>query len=224
MTTTVEAVNSHLATDPLLADTLARGFISLRRTARKLIEIYGWETTEEAVVSALRRYKEANPHSPLREARRRLKDLSVSVRGGLALVTIPRMYEVQESLLEAWSETGPDQILGVYPAIKSTLVLLEADHLSEFTQHLDPRWVEHTEAPISAIRLTLREEGQALSILMIALTALAHHGIDVIDLSTSPPEYSILVHADSAPDAYGILMDLRRGPPAPGGSTRDDTR
>lgn len=216
MTTTVEAVHSHMAIDPLLADSLARGFISLRRTARKLIDLYDWDTSEEAVVSALRRYREANQRSPMHEAQRRLTEMKVDVRGSLALVSLPRILEVQERLLEAWNHAGPDQVLGVFPARRGTQVLLEADHLSAFTGHLDPRWIERIESPVSAIRLTL-PGAQALNILMIALTALGHHQIDVIDLSTSPPEYSILVEADNAPDAYRVMMQLTDGPAAPGG-------
>lgn len=66
--TTTERVHRHLARDPTMASARARGYLSLRRAARWLLEGYEWEATEEGVVSAIRRYEPpaglAETHGP----------------------------------------------------------------------------------------------------------------------------------------------------------------
>lgn len=59
--TVQELVWRHLEDDVVVRRALARGILSLRRGARELIETNGWDVTEDAVVSALRRWPGGEP-------------------------------------------------------------------------------------------------------------------------------------------------------------------
>lgn len=208
MGTTVEAVHSHLESDPALVDVLLRDVLSLRRAARWLIQKHDWETTEEAVVSALRRYAEDSESTSIWEARPKLDRAEIDVRSGLALVTLPRIPEIQESAFDAWVEanrTGPIALLW---GRTRTRLLIEERSVNALSNALSPTALEEVTAPVSAVRLTFPCQQPQIPLLTLALTGLAHQGIEALEVASCSPEWVIVVPGDYALEAHDVLCRL----------------
>lgn len=213
MTTTVEAVERHLQTDVALVDALARDIARLRRTARWLIDEYDWEDrTEEAVVSALRRYVEDHPTPPLQRDRELLTDTDVDVRTGLATVTLPRTQATHMQIPEIFSGLETLDLVAVSPGRKRLRILVDADRAESVRESLPPGQIEAFQAPISAIQLRLPAEPEAVSLIGHATSALVHRGIRVLDVITCSPDVFILVPDEETVDAFEAVGRLTRQP------------
>lgn len=221
MATTVDAVREHLKRDPALADALVRGLARFRRTARWLLEEYGWDTSEEAIVSALRRYAEDHSTSALARPRKLLPQHRVDVQGGLALVTIPRTHEVKTELLEAWESGGARDLFAVLPARKSLRVLVEAHSLIDFRREFSPHTVEETRQPLTALTLAADGKQADVNVASLGLIALRHHGVEVVEVLSSLGESTFIVPDAQRMEAFDVLSELTSPPPRPDqGSTR----
>lgn len=212
MTTTSEAVERYLATDVALVDLLTRRIVNLRATARWLIEEHGWDATEEAVVSALRRYTADHPEAPLARDRDLLAETLVDVHTGLATITLPRTKALHEEMPELWSSIEALDTLTVTQARKRCHLLAEDDKVDTVREVLPAGTIEEVDSPISAIRLTLPEEPTAVALVGHAVAMLVHRGIEVHDVLTCLPEAWILVEGEVTMDAFERVAALANQP------------
>lgn len=209
MGTTVEAVHAHLERDPTLTDVLLRDLLRLRRAARWMIEEHGWDTTEEAVVSALRRYAEDH-ESTLTDPRATLTEHRVDARGGLALLTVPRLYEVQGKLLKAWKRGNVRDLLAVLPSRRSLRLLVEAENVLDLRKELGQHTVEDIRQPVTAVTLARDGNPADVAVTSLGLTALAREGVEVLEVLSSTGECSFLVPDGERMRAFDVLSALTR--------------
>lgn len=217
MTTTVDAVRRHLERDPALADTLVRGIANLRRTARWMIAEYEWEATEEAVVSGLRRYAKNHSIPPMWAGRDLLRETSVGLQTGLALLSIDRSFELHEGMREVWSVVGPFDSTAVLPGRRHLRLMVDRFDLEEIRGVLPRRSVDEIVVPVSAVELSLPEEDpreRELGVLGHIVGVLIHQGIPIQDVATCTPDSMILVPEDQAVDAYEFANQLVEVPDA----------
>lgn len=215
MVTTVEAVHAHLARDPTLTDVLLRDLLRLRRTARWLIDEHGWDTTEEAIVSALRRYVEDGRRSALEDPRKGLPDHRVDARGGLALVTVPRVYEIQEKLLRTWKDGNVRDLLAVLPSHRSIRILVEAENVRKLRKDLGRGTVEDVRRPVTVVILACENETADVTVASLGLAALTREGIEVLEVLSSVGECSFIVPDDQRMRAFDVLSALTSAVPDP---------
>lgn len=208
MTSAVEAVDLYLQRDPTLADTVSRGLANIRRTARWMIDENGWDVTEDAVVSALRRYNDRNPQQPLAEARRSLPQGRVELRTDLALLKVPRTHDVQEDALQAWQASDVRDTLGVLPSRTTLKILVEESSLQGFCGELERKRVEDIISPVSAVQVKFSGRAPDLTVVVLLVSALAHRGIDIVEVMSCAPACSVIVQADHGKEAFDVLADL----------------
>lgn len=209
MTSTAEQVNRHLEGDVVMNEALARGVLNLRRAARWLIESRGWDTSEEAVVSALRRYEAPTGRPGIEEAHRLLSQASVNVRSGLALATMPRVRELQQRLPSFWWKVDGEDILGLLCRPTSIHFVLEDETLEQLKEALGPGALEDLNHPVSEIRFTLPEDGWGAPIsAAVVLNVFGHRGLDVLDVFGADPEISLMVPGCQGTHAYEAATGL----------------
>lgn len=214
MTTTVEAVRRHLERDPALADTLVRGIANLRRTARWMISEYGWDATEEAVVSGLRRYAKDRAVPPLWAGRDLLEETSVGLQTGLALLSIDRSFELHEGMRDVWSVVGPFDSTAVLPGRRHLRLVVDRFDLDDVRGVLPRQSVDEIVVPLSAVELSLPTEDpkeREVGVLGYMVGVLIHHGIPIQDVATCTPDSMILVPEDQAVGAYEFANKLVDG-------------
>ena len=208
MTSAVEAVDLYLKQDPTLADTVSRGLANIRKTARWMIEENGWDVTEDAVVSALRRYNERNPQQPFARPRRSLEEGQVELKTGLALLEMPRTHDVQEDALNAWKAADVRDTLGVLPSRTTLKILIEESSLSGFRAKMGRGRVEEITSPVSLLEVKFGGGSPAPAMVVLLVSALVHHKVEIVEVMSCSPSFSMAVPAAHGRMAFDILSKL----------------
>lgn len=211
ITTTVEAVERHIEMDAPLADTLARGIANVRRTARWLIEEHDWDASEEAVVSAIRRYAERYPTAPLTRERKLLNETQVDIRTGLALITVSRGYTLHEGAPDLWATMRPYDVFGVLPSRRRFRFLVEKKSIEAVQERLPAGVVKEIVEPVAAIKLALPGSNREMGVMSQVVGALIHRGIDVHEVVTCLQEVAMVVAGRMAVQAYEVAAALTKG-------------
>lgn len=214
MASTVELVEGHLESDLVIERAVSRGVLSYRRAARWMIEHNGWDTTEEAVVSALRRYQPPNPRTSIDEGYELLRWAQTGLTTGWALVEISAVPSVQTRILGTIEPHIGSRRVAVLPGTDRTVLLLE-DRLAEILQEKRPDEYEKIGKPVSQVRVGLSSHGPAAGMaLSILFNTFGYRGIELLGVYNSGPEYSFLVPDAFTEPAHDVLLHLRGDSPA----------
>lgn len=209
MPSTAEEVAEHLAQDPILEEVLARGILNLRRASRWMIEQEGWDASEEAVVSALRRFTTSDRGNHLRASREALRGAETGVRTNLALQDLGTgrlpdpATEVLQDVLDA---AGKVTLLS---GQRGARVLMEHP-----TSHATPERAQGFQRRtaikgVAAVRVSFPEPGPgANGAAAIIANALAQGGVRVLESFSCAPEFYYVVVRDQAVQAYEIVTKL----------------
>lgn len=109
MVTTVALVREHLRNDFVMRQALLSDYLSVRRAARRLIEVYGWDTSEEAVVSAMRRF-EPEERDWMGKGYDALKESATRIATDFGVLIVRNKPDVRQSVeksLRIVDEQGP---------------------------------------------------------------------------------------------------------------------
>lgn len=204
--TTAEAVLEHLEADLVLHEALSRGVLNYRRTARWIIDRYGWDATEEAIVSALRRY-EAPRRVEFHEARERLADAEVEAETRLTVLTTSRLLGVLERIPEALSLAEPEDTVALLPGLRELQLVVER-HLADDV--LDVLRSENARAEAAcALHLRFTEDDAATQVaIALTLHALGYQEKTVLGLYSSEQECTILVPPEELPSTFRLATRL----------------
>lgn len=164
--------------------------------------------TEEAVVSALRRYGDRHPHQALAEPLQLLPQGRIGVRSGLALFTLARTYSVQTTVLEAWTAAGVRDTLAILPSRKTLKVLTEEASAQDFSQAFGHRQVDSVRSPVALLEIRFDDTRPTVSVLALVLSKLGHNRIEVLEAMSCWPVCSIIVDAEDKMAAFNALSEL----------------
>lgn len=208
MPSTADKVQRYMEGDIVFERALARGTLNLRRAARWLIDQEGWDVTEEAVVSALRRYTRSPVDADVREGYELLHDAPVGMRTGLALVTVSDVGAVRRrarKTIQAEADAPPEAVL---PASETVTYLTEEKAAKAVASAVqDARDLVH---PVTVVRIGLPREDPATGVaLSVLLNTFGQRGIRLLEGFSSGDEFSILVRGQFTSDADDVLLQLR---------------
>lgn len=207
MVTTAEQVERYLEEDLALREILARGVLNLRRAARWLIKQEGWETTEEAVVSALRRYGGSSGAGQLEKAKQALGRADVGLRSGLALVSIPGGPGALMDLARFAGELGPDDTFAVLFGDQAFHVLTDARGLKGNLEAVGLG--DRPAMEVAAVSLSFLDDSKVfpLAVAMV-LNVFAQQGIQAREMFTCGSAYALVVDAPQARRAFRAACAL----------------
>lgn len=209
MSSTAEVVEGHLEQDLVLEEGLSRDVINLRRASRWLININGWDTTEEAVVSALRRYDPPPGGPSIVDARDALEAAELGTQTGLALVVTPRVEEAQRHLRKVWASLSGEPVLGLFPSQPSVRYLVEESVLQDLETASRRGYVTETIHPLFQASLRLPEGGAVKSLAYaIFLNTLGHRDVEVLESFSSGPDCTVLVREEDELEVHRALAEL----------------
>lgn len=209
MVTTVELVEKHLENDLVLSEALARGVLNIRRAARQLIDEREWDVTEEAVVSALRRY-DPGPNVDLANVFLLLSETRKTGETGLAMITVPRVREYVSKMAQIAKAIGSDDKLGFIPDDKQLMVLVDDSNASTVLDILPPDKEYEQHRDVGKVELRFPEvnplNGAAVGVVL-------HHfglrGIRILSVCCNFPACSIYVKDREFADAYELARELQ---------------
>lgn len=215
--TNAQRVADAIGEDVVLGEALARGVVNHRALARWLKERYALEASEEAIVSAVRRYQVDRSRGGLFDpARQLLRRSHVNVRSSLVSAVLPNTADVQSLLPDLFRAVRTDlgQTLRVISSEKGFKVVLDEANLPLLTDIFGTGSVEQTKRPLTELSVVF--PSSALStpgILAVTSQALALQGVNIAEIVEGILQIHILVAEDDAAAAYRVLLALTRGPP-----------
>lgn len=182
--------------------------MSLRKAARSLIDREGWDATEDAVVSALRR------HSPTLANVPPIRDLlgggRITTRSGTSVYAIRWTPDTTRRLSRVLN-TGDVARPGVLRLISGngrTLVVAGHEVAAMVREHLGDA-IEGSRTGVTEVKLHLPNvSAQAAGALSVVLHVLSQRGITPLGVASHPPDHVLLVEQEDTIEAYGVLSKL----------------
>lgn len=208
MGTTVETVERYLEKDLVVHEALARGFLNIRRAARWLLETQGWDTTEEAVVSALRRY---NPDSTvdLETALHILEDTKRGASTGLVIVSMPRSRDHMQVVSRIGQLTEPGERFTILTESERILLILEQRRAEDVGELLGPVGSFEVVKGVAEIELLFPDDGPASTTAMaVVINVLGHRGVEMHAVTGAPPICSLFIPEVQLSRAYDHALWL----------------
>lgn len=207
-------VHLYLDADPAMRAQLAKGLISLRATARSLIETEGWRgVSEDAIVSALRRYPVAKAIASAQTARDVIEAGRLHVRANLAMISVPKTRD------------GLRKIADVAESVASTgsfVRVFEGENTINVV--MDEREAANARESVAGGKLTVTPElvveytvslpagaGEVPGLLGIVFSTLGANGINVIGVVCGKEDQIVFVRKPDANKAFRALSTLIRG-------------
>jgi len=133
------AVERIIESDPAIRTGLQRGIINSRALSRYILENCAVDSTPDAVLGILRRY----PVDGIREDRNRLalKDSNISMRGGVAYLSIENAPDIMKRVAEFTStiRSTRGENFRVIVGSDSVRIIAGQEALDNFRQSFRPR-------------------------------------------------------------------------------------
>lgn len=203
---TVERI---IESDPTIRTGLHRGIINSRALSRYILENCAVDSTPDAVLGILRRY-------PLVGIRERdnplnLKDCSLSMRGGIAYLTVENSPDVMKSVAE-FARTIRSMRNEIFRAIvcsDSVRIIAGQEALDNFKQSFRSKEIVSYSSELAEICLLLPFGTERLAEIATAVTSqLTLNGISPVGILVCPPEDIIIVSEADASRTFEALQQL----------------
>lgn len=203
------SVSRYLDEDLILREVLDRGILNLRRAARWLIEREGWDATEEAVVSALRRHAGTSDGARLEEARGLVARAGPGVRSRLARLSVARWGPTGSVLRGLGDVVGPEDLVGVLPGETRFQVLVDDERCEGVLGALGRERVQAVRRDVALVRVAFPgvngTSGAVHGAAAIVLSAMVQGGVDVLDVFSCGGEWVFVVPGAEAVRAYDVV-------------------
>jgi hypothetical protein len=205
---TVERI---IESDPTIRTGLQRGIINSRALSRYLLENCAVDSTPDAVLGILRRY----PLDGRRDegSRLALRDCNISMRGGIAYLTLENAPEIMRRVAEFTSTIRSirGESFRVIVGSDSVRVIAGQEAVDNFRQTFRPKEIIRYSSDLAEICLLLPFGTERLGEIATAITAqLTLNRISLVGLLVCPPEDIIIVSGIDASRTYDALQQLLR--------------
>ena len=200
-----------IESDPTIRRGLQRGIINSRALSRYILENCAVDSTPDAVLGILRRY----PLDGMREDGDQLglKDCSLSMRGGIAYLTLENAPDIMKRVAEFTStiRSTKGENFRVIVGSDSVRVIAGQEALDNFRQTFRPKEIIKYTSQLAEICLLLPFGTERLGEIATAITAqLTLNRISLAGILVCPPEDIIIVPETDAPRTFEALQQLQR--------------
>ncbi len=185
-----------LAQDIAINKCLSNGLINNRALAKFLIDKYHLSYTEEAVVSAIRRYESTSERDKVVEDV--LDNATVFAKNNVACLTtdIPE----QEKIAKILEDAALNRNVRVARAKKFTKLMVYDKELTQLQSHFLDSQIVRVQKNLAEIRLLLNKDAyDAIGLLSKIAAQIALYDIAIQEIIIAMPEFLIYVH-----DADGL--------------------
>lgn len=208
-------VHQYLDGDVAAREMMARGVLSLRHFARWLMETQAWAgATEEAIVSAIRRYPvDGRTKSTLR-ARQVLQRSHVNTRANICSLVLPKTAEAHKALMPLVELVDPSkgEMIRIIEGERAIKIIVDRVKLDEARARLGERNIKHSLCDLVEYSIVCPEEAQKTpGVLALVFSSLAAHEVNVVESVAGTAEQLIFVHESDSRLTFEILQKLTRG-------------
>ncbi len=200
-----------IESDPTIRTGLQRGIINSRALSRYILENCAVDSTPDAVLGILRRY----PLDGVREDANGLglKDCNISMRGGIAYLTLENAADVMKRVAEFTStiRSTRGENFRVIVGSDSVRVIASQEALDNFKQSFRPKEIIKYTPELAEICLLLPFGTERLGEIATAITAqLTLNRISLAGILVCPPEDIIIVSEIDAARTFEALQQLQK--------------
>lgn len=205
-----ERVAALLDGDSVVQEALRRGIVNRRALARWMIDSHGWEASEEAVVSAIRRYGDAIDDSVHREAMDPFPDAQLSMHGNMSLLVLRRGAPKASRLASLFDlELENGGAIRVIQAGEALTVIVDEANRGRVEDTLGTSRIKCSLSPATELHVTFPcSTLETPGVLSMILNRLASRRINVLGVGTAAYECVVFVAQRDGIGAYDELARL----------------
>ncbi|MBI5227825.1 hypothetical protein HY988_04530 [Candidatus Micrarchaeota archaeon] len=215
MTNLVHEVWKIIEKEPSIQLDLQRNLINVRALARfvgKKLTEQGMETTEDAIISAIRRYPQDNQFkNKFEHARKIVAQSTISIRSHIANIAVVKGKEAQDALERIFSiinfERG--ETLRVVQGEESIKILIDEKNVDKVLKIIPKDTVIKVQKNLAEINLHLHPEAVNTPGIVFAITTdLLLNNVVMYEIMSCVPEMLIFVEEKDLLKAHQVLFEL----------------
>ncbi|MEK6981328.1 MAG: hypothetical protein AABX38_00220 [Candidatus Micrarchaeota archaeon] len=211
MTNIRDSVWKLIDKDPSIRLDLERDMINVRALARHCRD-NGIEGSEDAIISAIRRYPKENKYlDQYKEAAKLIRGAKISTKSHLAIIAVKKSPKVTELLSEIFNSVKYEkgEMIRFVQGEESIRVMIDESKIEEFLDIVSKEYIIDVKKNIAEINLHLppvivKTRGVGL----VILNELFRNNVLIYELMTCVPEFLIFVEDAELLKAYEVLFDL----------------
>jgi aspartokinase len=216
MTSTAQQVWKAIDEDVVARRALEAGIASQKNLAVYLIKRRRLEAGADAVISAIRRYKEERPLEKTDERARKViaKSKDVKITTNIVQVVLARSHDAQALLQKAFDAVDYEkgELLLVMQGEQTLKLLINEKNLERMLSIFSKRTVLEVHKELAQINIHLSDEAvRTPGIISLLSTELMMHGINVVEMMSCVPEMLFFVQQKDVVKSYEVLFGLCNG-------------
>ena len=213
MTSIAKAIAKEIEEDVVARRALEKGIISMKSLAVYLIKKHGLSASADAVVSAIRRYKEETPLEAKYEKARDVisKSSDIRITTNIAEISIEKNQETQKTLQKAFAMVSYEkgEIMLIIQGEKSIKIILNSANKEKILELFLKKSVLHVEDNLAEINIHLSDDAvKTPGIIATLSTEFMIHDINIYESMSCIPEMLFFVKQKDIVKSYEILSNL----------------
>ena len=213
MTSITKQVWKEIEEDIIIRRALEKEIISMKNLALYLIKRRKFPANSDAIISAIRRYKEEKPLEKKFETARKviLQSEDIKITTNIVEIALEKNNQTQEILQKAIPQVDYDrgEILLIIQGEKSIKLILNDKNKEKVISLFPKKFITHIEKNIAEINIQLSEEAvKTPGIITTLSTELMLHNINVVEIMSCVPEMLFFVKQKDIVKSYQILFNL----------------
>lgn len=213
MTSIAREVWKEIEADVVIRRGLEKGIISMKNLAVYLIKKKKIAASLDAVVSAIRRYKEEQPLEKKYETARQMLSESSEVRitTNIVQIILEKNKETQKLLQKAFEKIDYDkgELLLVMQAEQSIKMMINQKNKQKVSEIFQRKIILGVEENIAQINITLSEEAvRTPGIMSVLTTEVMMHGVNPVEIMSCVPEVLFFVKQKDVVKCYDVIFGL----------------
>jgi aspartokinase len=198
--------------NPTIRREMNRGLINTSALARFIIKEKKIDTTLDAVISAIRRYKLERHEDIFENAYKLLGEtINISTKSNLAEISLIKDSEVQKILPKLFGiiQYIRGDVLRVTQANESIRILIDEKNMEKVTALFPKSKIINNEVDLAEINIYIHPKMQTTpGILAVISNELANNSINIVEVMTCPPEMIWVVKKSELVKASDVLFKL----------------
>ncbi len=213
MTSIAKIIAREIEEDVVARRALEKGIVSMKSLAVYLIKKHKLSASADAVVSAIRRYKEETPLEAKYERAREVisKSNDIRITTNIAEISIEKNQETQKILQKAFTMINYEkgEILLIIQGEKSIKLILNSSNNDKILSLFSKKSILHIEDNLAEINIHLSDEAvKTPGIISTLSTEFMLHDINIYESMSCIPEMLFFVKQKDIVKSYEILSTL----------------
>ncbi|NQV08560.1 hypothetical protein HQ529_01760 [Candidatus Woesearchaeota archaeon] len=213
MTSIAKTVWKLIEDDVIARRALDKGFASMKNLSMYFIKKHKLSTTSDAVISAIRRYKEEQPLEKKYETAKKIIAISKGIRitSNIVNITLRKNRKTQELVQKTFNMVDYDrgELLLIMQGEQSIKLLINDKNREKILNLFPKDSVSYVQNNLAEINIHLSDEARKTpGIISVLSTELMLHDINMVETMSCLPELLFFVDEKDVVKSYDVLFNL----------------